>query len=108
MMLWVKKYCFIGLLGMVACQSNPQVFPSVPESDRSFLYPSRDQRDVDFLCTSVYQIPQFKAKPFVQSSPPSIIIVTDTMVTFYFSNDYTQTLAKPGTVRLPAGTYPCS
>ena len=98
MMFHLKHYCFLGLLGLTACQSVP--------SER-FLYPTPEQRDVDFLCTDVYQIPQFQAKPFTRTSPPHLIIITDTTVTVYFSNNQAQTFTKPDGIKVPAGTYRC-
>lgn len=104
----MKYGILLGVFGLMACQSSPGIsYPSVPEQDRPFVYPSADQLDVHFLCDSIYSIPQFKSKPYVQSAAPQLLVVTDSTVTVYFSNDYTQSVAKPGNVHLPAGTYQC-
>ncbi len=98
----------MGVVGLMACQSAQNVtYPPVPERDRSFLYPSLDQRDIDFLCSGVYRIPQFQAKPYVSAAAPQLLIVTEKTITIFFANDYTQTVARPSTVTLPPGTYPC-
>ncbi|MBF0279215.1 MAG: hypothetical protein HQM13_15565 [SAR324 cluster bacterium] len=114
MVMKFKMLVLIGAAGIMACQSSPELinrsrplYPSTPDPDRSFLYPSMNNRDILFLCESIYRIPQFKSKPYVNSSGPELLVVTENTITVYFSNDYTQSVARPAAVDLPPGTYPC-
>ena len=104
----MRKLILMGVVGLMACQSSQEVtYPPVPMPDRPFLYPSWDQRDAYFLCNSVYRIPQFPSKPYVGSATPQLLFVTENTITIFFSNDYTQTVARPSTVKLRPGNYPC-
>ncbi|MBF0287722.1 MAG: hypothetical protein HQM14_07870 [SAR324 cluster bacterium] len=112
----LKQLLIICLAGLAACQtptasyvfpSSSVIYPPASREPSPFLYPSADQIDIQFLCNHIYSIPKFEAKPYTGSSVPRMLVVTESTVTVYFSNNYTQTAAKPDSVELGPGYYQC-
>ncbi len=112
----LRQLMVIGLIGLAACHTpsasyvptSPTVaYPSISREPSPFLYPSANQKDIQFLCDNIYAIRQFEAKPYTRSSAPQMLVVTESTVTVYFSNNYAQTTTKPDSVSLTPGYYSC-
>lgn len=75
---------------------------------RDYVYPTSQDRDVQYMCSYPYTSVESPDYPYIKDSVPKLLMVTEDRVTIFFSNQRTQTLTKPGSIALAAGTYKCS
>ena len=85
----------IGFALLMGCGSEPK-----------YLYPTDLQRQVQYLCTLIYE-KQYSSNKQWNQSLPGIIKVTPGFVTVFFENQESYSIPNDSSYRVPVGAYRC-
>lgn len=90
-----------ALLLMASCAS------SEPSYEFEYDYPRKSDRDLRYLCESLYSRMDFITSPFSKLKSPERVYVSATRVTYMFDNNKAFAVDRTSDIDIQPGFYTC-